>query len=88
MANFCGSVLIMLLVFSNLFLFSQGRNMASTQNVNVVSDTKVTLGAEVEEKITKMTVGRRGFRLMEGSVDSFHPSTPGHSPGIGHSKHD
>lgn len=90
MANFsaCGS-LFMLLIFSNLLFFSQGRNLAaSTQNVNLVNDVKVTLGAKIEENIMKMMGGRRGFRLMEGSVDSYHPSTPGHSPGIGHSKHD
>ncbi|KAG5621374.1 hypothetical protein H5410_006592 [Solanum commersonii] len=90
MANFsaCGS-LFMLLILSNLFLFSQGRNLAaSTQNVNLVNDIKVTLGAKIEEKITKMMGGRRGFRLMEGSVDAYHFATPGHSPGIGHSKHD
>ncbi|KAK4360656.1 hypothetical protein RND71_019608 [Anisodus tanguticus] len=88
MDNFyvCGS-LFMLLMFSNLVLFSQGRNLASTQNVNLISDIKVTLGATIEEKINarpKKMAGRRGFRLMEGSVDSYHPSTPG----IGHSKHD
>ncbi|KAF3652847.1 hypothetical protein BC332_03669 [Capsicum chinense] len=90
MANFsaCGLLFIMLLIFSNLFLFSQGRNLKSTQNVNVVNDIKVTVGAKIEERITKMMIRRRGFRLMEGSVDSFHPATPGHSPGIGHSKHD
>lgn len=88
MANFCAcGSLFMLLIFSNLFLFSQGRNLAapSTKNVN---DIKVSLGAKIEEKITKMLGGRRGFRLMEGSVDAYHFVTPGHSPGIGHSKHD
>lgn len=24
----------------------------------------------------------------DGSLDSYRPTTPGHSPGIGHSKHD
>ncbi|KAK4347868.1 hypothetical protein RND71_034207 [Anisodus tanguticus] len=79
--------------FTIYMVKSQGRNLASsTLNVNLVNDDiKVTLGANIEEKITaspKKMAGRHGFRLMEGSVDSFHPSTPGHSPGIGHSKHD
>ncbi|KAJ8544877.1 hypothetical protein K7X08_017460 [Anisodus acutangulus] len=78
---------------ADCYIPCQGRNLvSSTLNVNLVNDDiKVTLGANIEEKITarpKKMAGRRGFRLMEGSVDSFHPSTPGHSPGIGHSKHD
>ncbi|KAL2522830.1 Uncharacterized protein Fot_26753 [Forsythia ovata] len=30
---------------------------------------------------------KHGFRFTEGSVDSFRPTTPGHSPGIVHSEH-
>ncbi|KAM7520505.1 hypothetical protein LguiB_019467 [Lonicera macranthoides] len=30
-----------------------------------------------------------GVKTMEdGFVDAFRPTTPGHSPGVGHSKHD
>ncbi|TMW83837.1 hypothetical protein EJD97_000629 [Solanum chilense] len=77
------TVLFMLLFISNLVVFSQGRNLATKLNHNVV----VALGVKVvvEEKEDKQ-LGRRGFRFMEGSVDAF--SSPGHSPGIGHSKHD
>lgn len=81
----------MLIIFSNLVLFSQGRILASSI-LNLAYDPKVTLGAQIGEKLTairRKKMGRKhGVRLMEGSVDSFHPSTPGHSPGIGHSKHD
>ncbi|KAK4346508.1 hypothetical protein RND71_032847 [Anisodus tanguticus] len=84
------SVLFMLLFLSNLVLFSQGRNLVTKENSNLnVYEVKVTLGIKVEEKeASPNQLGRRGFRFMEGSVDAFQPSTPGHSPGIGHSKHD
>ncbi|KAK4367727.1 hypothetical protein RND71_011519 [Anisodus tanguticus] len=89
MANFytSTSVLFMLLFLSNLILFSQGRNLATKENLNLnVYEVKVTLGIKVEKKEdSPKQLGRNGFRFMEGSVDAFQP---GHSPGIGHSKHD
>lgn len=73
----------MLLFVSNLVLFSQGRTLATTKlNPNIV-----VKAVEEKKASTKVQLGRSGFRFMEaGSVDAF--STPGHSPGIGHSKHD
>lgn len=91
MANFYTSTsLFMLLILSNLFLFSDGRNLATKENLNLVYQVKETFGAKVEKKDASphKQLGRGGFRFMEGTVDAFQPSTPGHSPGIGHSKHD
>ncbi|KAM3252788.1 hypothetical protein P3L10_006858 [Capsicum annuum] len=86
MANFytSTSVLFMFLLVSNLLLFSQGRNLAITLNLNVATSLGVKVIDKKESSIKQL--GRSGFRFMEGSVDAF--SSPGHSPGIGHSKHD
>ncbi|OIS98386.1 hypothetical protein A4A49_00072 [Nicotiana attenuata] len=87
MANFCiTSSLFMLFILSNLVIFSQGRILTTKENVNlVVYGAKTILGAEIEKKLALL---KHRFRFIEGSVDSFQPVTPGHSPGIGHSKHD
>ncbi|CAN4079640.1 unnamed protein product [Withania somnifera] len=78
----------MLLFVSNLVLFSQGtRNVATKENLNL---NVMTLDEKVveEKEASSKQLGRSRFRFMEGSVDAYQPSTPGHSPGIGHSKHD
>ncbi|KAK6798443.1 hypothetical protein RDI58_006146 [Solanum bulbocastanum] len=83
------TVLFMLLFISNLVVFSQGRNFATKLNVNVVAALGVKVVVEEKEgshSTNNKQLGRRGFKFMEGSVDAF--SSPGHSPGIGHSKHD
>ncbi|OIT33271.1 hypothetical protein A4A49_66115, partial [Nicotiana attenuata] len=77
----------MLLILSNLFLFSDGRNLATKENLNLVYQVKETFGAEVEKKLRMLALMSSGFRFMEGTVDAYQPSTPGHSPGIGHSRH-
>lgn len=78
----------MLLILSNVVLFSQGRNLATKENLNLVYQVKVTFGAKKDIASPREQLGRGGFRFKEGTVDAYQPSTPGHSPGIGHSKHD
>nr|GMC93413.1 DNA-directed RNA polymerase II subunit RPB1-like protein [Ipomoea batatas] len=44
-----------------------------------------------EKKARRPVAAAKGSprrRYMEGAVDSFRPTAPGHSPGIGHSIHD
>lgn len=48
----------------------------------------ITCGAKVTRGASPTKLQRPAFRFDEVYVNSFRPTTPGHSPSIGHSKHD
>lgn len=75
-----------LLIVSNQVLGSPGRYLMV--NRKCLKGTKITLPDTADNSFKNSIFQRQGFRFLQGHVDSFRPTTPGHSPGIGHSKHD
>ncbi|CAI9777488.1 unnamed protein product [Fraxinus pennsylvanica] len=87
MANVVASCLFfILLIASNQVLGTQGRNLMVIRKS--LKGTKETLPNTADNNFKNPMLQRQGFRFLQGYVDSFKPTTPGHSPGIGHSKHD
>ncbi|PIN11329.1 hypothetical protein CDL12_16072 [Handroanthus impetiginosus] len=74
--SFACLTLFVLLILSNQVFHAKGRR-------NLVARRSLK-----DEKVSYDNVGSRRFRLFENNVDSFRPTTPSHSPGMGHSKHD
>ncbi|RDX66682.1 hypothetical protein CR513_54523, partial [Mucuna pruriens] len=75
-------LLFVLLFLSHELLGSEGRNLRqSIHSTNAVSPTKAISIA------TKSAVANpsRSIRSLAGDVEAFRPTTPGHSPGVGHS---
>ncbi|GAA0166375.1 hypothetical protein LIER_21539 [Lithospermum erythrorhizon] len=73
------------LIVSNIVFCTKGRKLKAKRSlkhhhggVQTLPATK-NIGSELEN--SKVVV-------MDGNIDSFRPTNPGHSPGIGHSKHD
>ncbi|KAL2248532.1 UNVERIFIED_CONTAM: Precursor of CEP3 [Sesamum indicum] len=81
MAKALACLIFLLVILSN---HAQGRHLTAGKSTNVA---KTSYGNVVSSSPTDIG-SRRRYRLEEGYVDSFRPTTPGHSPGIGHSKHD
>lgn len=86
-------LLILILALSNQVLCTQGRNLSETKILECSTHCSdpvpkiVTLQEAKKNVIGEVLTGRPQFRFIEGEVDSFRPTNPGRSPGIGHSKH-
>lgn len=79
----CFVFVILIVVLSNQVLHSQARVLLVANNAEVRSHESVRSPAYKDD------VGKQKFKVDdEGYMDSYRPTTPGHSPGIGHSKHD
>lgn len=100
MANLTSTCLLFLvLILSSEVLHGEGRKLGrgktlkcdkclnvavKISEVNVVQKNNVASRSQMQNKLTA-----EGVKTMEdGFVDAFRPTTPGHSPGVGHSKHD
>lgn len=82
MAKFFTCLFFLLFIASNEVFLTEGR---LSKFVNI-PDAKETT-PDPSSIVSNARVQKHGFRFTEGSVDSFRPTTPGHSPGIGHSEH-
>lgn len=79
----CFVFVILIVVLSNQVLHSQARVLLVANNAEARSHGSVGSPAYKDD------VGKQRLRVDdEGYMDSYRPTTPGHSPGIGHSKHD
>lgn len=82
MSNLSRTCLFFLvLILANEVLGVHGRK--SKLGVNVVRMSH----KEDNEMRVKTTTTSLGVETMEGDTNAFRPTTPGHSPGIGHSVH-
>ncbi|KAL7193225.1 hypothetical protein ACSBR2_024939 [Camellia fascicularis] len=71
----------------------EGRNLELRKNLKCAKCLNPNVKMSVKDKSNEVTSPSQlqpsGFRTMDqGNVDSFRPTTPGHSPGVGHSDHD
>lgn len=84
MAKFFTCMFFLLVIVSNESFLTEGRMF---KFVNI-PDAKVTIPEpnSIVSNPRVQLLQKHGFNFTEGSVDSFRPTTPGHSPGIGHSE--
>ncbi|OMP02046.1 hypothetical protein COLO4_11386 [Corchorus olitorius] len=89
MANLKGSYLVFLLIVlisSHELLFTQGRILEVKnnvgENVNIFSPDGMRINAGRGRKPNSLHLV---LRSLEEYVEAFRPTTPGHSPGVGHS---
>lgn len=79
------------LVLSNQLLSSECRNLAAPRGRLTLMPMKGFNRPIHEKPILNehhAKRAKRASRILQGEVDSFRPTAPGHSPGIGHSKND
>ena len=82
-------VLIMLFVGSEVMQMSEARKVG--ENFKPCSEKCMVEKPVTEENGSEnpsRVVVDHGVKIMEGDVDGFRPTQPGHSPGVGHSIHD
>nr|GLL26477.1 hypothetical protein MIMGU_mgv1a018810mg [Ipomoea trifida] len=81
-------LLFLIMILSNHLVFIEARKMAAPprgrSRLRRRFQNHLAVGHAGEERAK----GSPRRRYMEGAVDSFRPTAPGHSPGIGHSIHD
>lgn len=83
----CLVFILLIVILSNQVFHTQGRrNLVVGKSFN---NAEARRYGNVAASPNHEDLGRHRFRVEdEGYVDSYRPTTPGHSPGIGHSKHD
>nr|GMC91471.1 Transmembrane protein [Ipomoea batatas]GME21655.1 Transmembrane protein [Ipomoea batatas] len=87
-------LLFLIIILSNHLVFIQARKMAAPPRGNsrlrrrFQNHPAVGHAGEETKARSAAAKGSPRRRYMEGAVDSFRPTAPGHSPGIGHSIHD
>ncbi|KAL3722172.1 hypothetical protein ACJRO7_034525 [Eucalyptus globulus] len=94
MAKFCCShLLILLLILSHQLLSAEGRKLTMKTEMECVncstrmSKPKSSARDHPKKKLTGEVHNLRHVtKSLDDSVDAFHPTNPGHSPGVGHSK--
>ncbi|KAM7516559.1 hypothetical protein LguiA_006142 [Lonicera macranthoides] len=87
------------LILSSEVLHGEGRKLGIGKTLKCVKCLNVAVKISESIVVQKNNVASpnqmqnkptaEGVKTMEdGFVDAFRPTTPGHSPGVGHSKHD
>jgi hypothetical protein len=69
-----------------LLTTTEGRTLRQSIEPPNIDSTKTKMS--IPTNITKIGVAKSSqmyHRRLEGDVEAFRPTTPGHSPGIGHS---
>nr|GMC66075.1 Transmembrane protein [Ipomoea batatas]GMC67452.1 Transmembrane protein [Ipomoea batatas] len=73
------------LVLSNQLLSSECRSLAAPKGNRLIPLKGFKKPILDEHEVRR---AKHLSRVLQGEVDSFRPTTPGHSPGMGHSKND
>ncbi|RDX66683.1 hypothetical protein CR513_54524, partial [Mucuna pruriens] len=76
-------VLFLFLILHDQVLFVQGRHLRSRLCKECSKPQKNTMS--VAAHASDHGVHQEGSRRVEFEVDDFRPTSPGHSPGVGHS---
>ncbi|KAL0450322.1 UNVERIFIED_CONTAM: hypothetical protein Slati_1588600 [Sesamum latifolium] len=83
----CLVFVVVIMIMSNQVFTTEGRRLvaaARTPDIAHVKYESVRNPKHSENERQKL----RELDDDDGHMDSYRPTTPGHSPGIGHSKHD
>ncbi|WJX89697.1 hypothetical protein P8452_71671 [Trifolium repens] len=87
MAHLARICFVLLFLSHELLLTTtEGRTLRQSIEPPNIDSTKTTMS--IPTNITKIGVAKSSqiyHRRLEGDVEAFRPTTPGHSPGIGHS---
>ena len=92
-ANHICLVFFVLMILTNEFVSIEARNLKQRKNskfvkVQLSSDVPKTIGGEAMVRtFASPSQSPDGVKELEGYVEAFRPTTPGHSPGVGHSIH-
>ncbi|GAA0174656.1 hypothetical protein LIER_41763 [Lithospermum erythrorhizon] len=82
------TLFFLVLILPNVVFGFEGRRLAiKRRSLNIHIDAKVTY-ASTEGGSPSELIEKPEGNATKGHLDSFRPTKPGHSPGIGHSKHD
>ncbi|GLT39029.1 hypothetical protein SLA2020_132370 [Shorea laevis] len=86
----CNCLVFLLMILSHELLFVEGRSLelkANSTTTLLSPDAKSVNAVAPKKEVASPSHYHHPMRSMEESVDSFRPTTPGHSPGIGHNIH-
>lgn len=72
--------LFALLFLSHELLGSEGRNLRQI----TIQSPDATKAMSIATKSANVIPTYRSIRSLAGDVEAFRPTTPGHSPGVGH----
>jgi len=76
-------VFLVVLVLSHELLGSEGRSLRESLH----SSSDATKAMSIVRSTTKSAIASQSYRIIRslaGDVEAFRPTTPGHSPGVGH----
>ncbi|KAK7331100.1 hypothetical protein VNO77_25314 [Canavalia gladiata] len=76
--------LFVLLLLSHELLSIEGRNLRQSIQPPNTSSTKA-MSVATKSGVASPSQVDRSIRNLEGDAEAFRPTTPGHSPGVGHS---
>ncbi|KAL3722170.1 hypothetical protein ACJRO7_034523 [Eucalyptus globulus] len=89
----CFHLLILFLIFSHQLLSAEGRKLTVKTEKECVdcstwtSEPKSSLGVHPKKKLTGQVPNlHHATKRLDDLVEAIHPTKPGHSPGVGHSK--
>lgn len=86
MAKVFTCLLFILIIVPNEVFCIRGGNFSGGKRLKCANF--VSCGAKQATRASPTKLQRPEFRFIEVHVDYFRPTIPGHSPSIGHSKHD
>jgi len=78
LARICLFYVLLFLSHELLLTTTEGRSLRQSIQPPNTASTKMMSTSQVYHRSTSN-------RSLEGDVEAFRPTTPGHSPGIGHS---
>ncbi|PIN18237.1 hypothetical protein CDL12_03515 [Handroanthus impetiginosus] len=81
MAKSFACLVFILVILSNDEFHTQGRNLIVNKSLDHGKEAR---HGNVPNPKVSSSEKRMRLRLEEGYTDSYRPTTPGHSPGIGH----
>ena len=77
---------LVLMIFSHELVSIEARKLKHGRNLKLsLQDAKTT--SRVARKYSASPSGRLNFGIKADAVAAFRPTTPGHSPGVGHAIH-
>lgn len=75
-------VLFLVLVLSHELLGTEGRSLKQS-----IQSPDANKGISIVTSTAKRAIASQSYRIIRslaGDVEAFRPTTPGHSPGVGH----
>nr|KYP59545.1 hypothetical protein KK1_014981 [Cajanus cajan] len=77
-------LLFVILFLSHELLGSEGRNLRQSIIIHSPDTAPHTKTISIATKSAIATPSYHSIRSLVGDVEAFRPTTPGHSPGVGH----